>query len=152
MLFHMTVSQYSVIQIKSLNWKEFFWKRWPKIYINDLPILSDRKILFENAKEMNCDEKALGNIGSRNKFLIKFLKLALITEVTLKINFLSKTRRQSSNFNELCDRLNFLLQEKQTKRYSNIIKEETDAIANKNLEYKRISAKQHRFLLVECVN
>ena len=101
---------------------------------------------------MDCDEKDLSNISSRKKITNKLLKSAVIMEVTVKISFHSKTIRQSSDSNELCDRLKFLLQEKQAKKFSIILNEENDALANKKLEYKRVTEKQHRFLLVKCVN
>ena len=46
-------------------------------------------------------------------------------------------------FNEFCDRLNLLLQEKQAENISNKIHEQIVAIADKILEYKCKSKKQH---------
>ena len=46
--------------------------------------------------------------------------------------------------NKLFERLKFLLQEKQTGKYSNVNNYETVAIVDKLLEYKCISNKQHK--------
>ena len=63
---------------------------------------------------------------------------------------ISKTRFLSSDPNELCDRLKLLLQEKHAGNNSNIIDEEIVAIVDKSLEYKCISKKQHKQLLIKC--
>ena len=60
----------------------------------------------------------------------------------------------STNFSpektdELCDMLKLLLQEIQA---GNVIDEEIVAIAGKLLEYKSIFKKQHKFLLLKCLN
>ena len=52
----------------------------------------------------------------------------------------------------ICDRSKFLKQEKQAGSNSDIIDEETLATADKLLEYKCISTKQHNFLLVKRLN
>ena len=61
----------------------------------------------------------------------------------------SKTIFLSSDPNELCDRLKLLLQEKQTGNNSDIINEEIVAIVDKLLEYKCISKKQHKQILIK---
>ena len=54
----------------------------------------------------------------------------------------TSTRFFSSNPNELCDRENLLLQEKQAANTSDIIDEEIVAIVDKIIEYERISAEE----------
>ena len=49
---------------------------------------------------------------------------------------------------ELCDRLKLQLPEEQAGNFSDTIKEENVAIASGLLEYACISAKQHRFLIL----
>ena len=49
----------------------------------------------------------------------------------------------SSDPDELCDRLKLLLREKQAGNISNIFDEQITARADKILEYKCISKKQH---------
>ena len=53
---------------------------------------------------------------------------------------------------EFCDRLELLLQKKQAGNNSGIMNEETFAVADKLIEYKSISTKEHKFSLVECFN
>ena len=54
--------------------------------------------------------------------------------------------------NELCDRLKLLLQEKQARKNSDIINDETVAMVDKLLQYKCISKKEHKILLFKCSN
>ena len=63
---------------------------------------------------------------------------------------ISKTIFLSSDPNELCDRLKLLLQEKHAGNNSDIINEEIVAIIDKLLEYKCISKKQHKQMLIKC--
>ena len=63
---------------------------------------------------------------------------------------ISKTIFLSSNPNELCDRLKLLLQEKHAGNNSDIINEEIVVIIDKLLEYKCITKKQHRQILIKC--
>ena len=51
---------------------------------------------------------------------------------------------------KLCDRLKLLLQEKHAGNNSDIINEEIVAIVDKLLEYKCISKKQHKQILIKC--
>ena len=62
----------------------------------------------------------------------------------------SRTIFLSSDSDELCDRLNFLLQERQAGNTSDIFNHEMVAIVDKLLEYKCISKKQHEQLLFKC--
>ena len=64
----------------------------------------------------------------------------------------SKSNFLSSDPNELCDKLRRLLQGKQAGNYSSINNEEIIAKTDKLLEYKCISTKQLRFLLLSCLN
>ena len=63
---------------------------------------------------------------------------------------ISKTRFFLSAPDELCDRLKLLLQEKHAGNISDIINDEIVAIVEKILEYKCISMKQHKQILIEC--
>ena len=69
----------------------------------------------------------------------------------LSKRFFSKTSFLSSDPNELCDRIKLLLQKKQAGKISNKTNEKIIAIADKLLEDKCISTKQHRFLLLKCL-
>ena len=57
-----------------------------------------------------------------------------------------------SDPNELCDRLKLLVQEKQAGKESDLINEGIVVIAGKLLEYKCISTKHHKLLLIKCLN
>ena len=58
----------------------------------------------------------------------------------------------SSDPNELCATKKILLKEKQSGEIYNIIDEEIVALADKLSENKRIFTKQHKFLLLKCLN
>ena len=62
----------------------------------------------------------------------------------------SKTIFLSSDPDELCDRLKLLLQEKYAGNNSDIINDEIIAIIDKLLEYKCITKKQHKQILIKC--
>ena len=62
----------------------------------------------------------------------------------------SETIFLSSDPDELCNRIKFLLQEKQAGNNSDKINNEIVAIVEKLLEYKCISKKQHKQILIEC--
>ena len=63
---------------------------------------------------------------------------------------ISKTIFLSSDPYELCDRLTLLLQEKHAGNNSDIINDEIVAIVDKFLEYKCITRKQHKQILIKC--
>ena len=107
--------------------------------------LSDKKLMYNFAKEMHFDERRVGNKSTRDKTLIKLLNTPAITA-----SGVSKTIFLSSDPNELCDRLKLLLQEKHSGNNSNIINEEIVAIIDILLEYKCISKKQHKQILIKC--
>ena len=113
----------------------------------DLASLSDKILMYDFAKEMHFDTKALGKKSTRDKTLIKLLKS---TGLIVSASGISKTIFLSSNPNELCDRLKLLLQEKHAGNNSDIINEEIVAIVDKLLEYKCISKKQHKQILIKC--
>ena len=79
-----------------------------KNYNVDHASLSDKKIMYDFAKEMHFDTKPLGNKSTRDRSLIKILKSPAIMA-----SGVSKTIFLSSDPNELCYRLKLLLQEKQ---------------------------------------
>ena len=105
----------------------------------------DRKIIYEFAKEMNYDIKSIGRPSIRHESMIR-----LLDQPAIMASGISKTIFLSSNPNEICDRLNLLLQEKHGGNISNLIDEEIVAIIDKLLEYKCISKKQHKQILIKC--
>ena len=116
-----------------------------KNYNIDLASLSDKKLMYDFAKEMHFDQRRVGNKSTRDKTLIK-----LLNSPTIKASGSSKTLFLSSDPNELCDRLKLLLQEKHAGNNSNLIDEEIVALIDKLLEYKCISKKQHKQILIKC--
>ena len=112
-----------------------------KNYNVDLANLSDKKILYHFAKELNLDLKTIGKKSTRDRTFIKLLKPP---GLMVSASGVSKTIFLSSDSKELCDRLKLLLQEKQAGNISNIINQEISAIVDKLLEYKCISKKQHK--------
>ena len=107
--------------------------------------LSDKKLMYNFAKEMHFDERRVGNKSTRDKTLIN-----LLNSPAIMASGITKTIFLSSNPNELCDRLKLLLQEKHAGNNSDIINEEIVAIVDKLLEYKCISKKQHKQILIKC--
>ena len=118
-----------------------------KNYNVDLASLQNKKLMYDFAKEMNFDTKALGNKSTRDRTLIKLLKSP---GIMVSASGVSKTIFLSSDLNELCDRLKLLLQEKQPGNNSDIINQEIVAIVDELLEYKCISKKQHKQILITC--
>ena len=111
----------------------------------DLASSSDKKLMYDFAKEMHFDLNAPGNKSTRDRKLIKLLKSPAILA-----SGVSKTIFLSSNPDELCNRLKLLLQEKHAGNNSDIINDEIVAIIDKLLEYKCISKKQHKQILIKC--
>ena len=111
----------------------------------DLASLSDKKLMYDFAKEMHFDLNAPGNKSTRDRKLIKLLK-----SPALLASGVSKTIFLSSDPDELCNRLKLLLQEKHAGNNSDIINDEIVAIIDKLLEYKCISKKQHKQILIKC--
>ena len=104
----------------------------------------DKKLIYEFAKEMNYDIKSIGRPSIRHNSIIKILESPAIMASGVTTIFLSE------NPNELCDRLRLLLQEKHAGNNSDLINNEIVAIVDKLLEYKCISKKQHKQILVKC--
>ena len=105
----------------------------------------DQKITYEFAKEMKYDVKSTGRPGVRHSSMIRLLESPAIMA-----SGISKTIILSSNPDELCDRLKWLLQERHAGNNSVIINNEIVAIVDKLLEYKCISKKQHKQYLIKC--
>ena len=105
----------------------------------------DKKLIYEFAKEMKYDIKSTGRPSTRNNSIIR-----LFDQPAIMASGFSKTIILSSNPNELCDRLKLLLQEKHAGNNSDIINDEIVAIVDKLLEYKCISRKQHKQILIKC--
>ena len=113
----------------------------------DLASLAEKKLMYDFAKEMHFDPKASGNKSTRDRKLIKLLNSP---GLIVSASGVSKTIFLSSDANELCDRLKLLLQEKHAGNNSDIINDEIVAIIDKLLEYKCISKKQHKQILIKC--
>ena len=111
----------------------------------DLASLSDKKLMYDFAKEMHFDKSRVGNKSTRDRTLI-----TLLNSPAIMASGVSNTIFLSSDPDELCDRLKLLLQEKHAGNNSNIINEEIVAIIDKLLEYKCISKKQHKQILIKC--
>ena len=105
----------------------------------------DRKIIYAFAKEMNYDTKSTGRPSVRHESMIR-----LLDKPAIMASGISKTIFLSSDPNELCDRLKLILQEKHGGNNSNLIDEEIVAIVDKLLEYKCLSKKQHKQILIKC--
>ena len=103
--------------------------------------------MYDFAKEVNFDLKAIGKKSTRVRTLIKLLKSP---GLMVSASGVSKKIILSSDPDELCYRLKLLLQEKHGEINSDIINEKTGAIVDKFLEYKCISKKQHKQLLIKC--
>ena len=107
---------------------------------------------------MHFDIKATGNKSTRDRSLIRLLKSPgiLVTASGVssshKKKSFSNTRFLSSDPNELCDRLKLIQQEKQAGNVSDLFNKEIVAIGHKLLEYKCISRKQHKILLLKCLS
>ena len=114
---------------------------------------ADKNLTYEFAKEMHLVVRAPGNKSSRDRTLIKLLKspnLMVSASGASKKSFL-KILFLSENADELCDRLKLLLQEKQAGSKCDIINDEIVAIVHILLEYKCMSKKQHKQLLIKCI-
>ena len=118
-----------------------------KDYNVDHASLADKKLMYDFAKEMHFDMKAVGKKPTRDKTLIKLLKSP---GLIVSASGVSKTIFLSSDPDELCDRLKLLLQEKHAGNNSDLINDEIVAIVDKLLEYKCISKKQHKQILIKC--
>ena len=113
-------------------------------YNVNLANLVDKKLMYDFAKEMHFDTKAQGRKSTRDNTLITLLNSPRIMASGVTTIFLSE------NADELCNRLKLLLQEEHAGNNSDIISEEIVAIVDKLLEYKCISKKQHKQILIKC--
>ena len=113
----------------------------------DLASLSDKKLMYDFAKEMHFDPKAPGKKSIRDR---KLKKLLNSPGLMVSASGVSKTIFLSSDPDELCERLKLLLQEKHAGNNSDLINDEIVAIVDKLLEYKCISKKQHKQILIKC--
>ena len=113
----------------------------------DLASLADKKLMYDFAKEMHFDPKASGNKSTRDRKLIKLLNSP---GLIVSASGVSKTIFLSSDAIEICDRLKLFLQEKHAGNNSDLINDEIVAIVDKLLEYKCISKKQHKQILIKC--
>ena len=105
----------------------------------------NRQIIYEFGKEMKYKLKNKGRPSIRHNSVVRLLE-----HPPIMASGFSKTIFLSSDPNELCDRLNLLLQEKHGGNNCNLIDEEIVAIVDKLLEYKCISKKQHKQILIKC--
>ena len=116
-------------------------------YNVDLASLQDKKLMYDFAKEMNFNTKAVSNKSTRDRKLIKLLNSP---GLMVSVSGVSKTIFLSSDPDELCNRIKLLLQGKHAGNNSDIINQEIVAIVDKLLEYKSISKKQHKQILIKC--
>ena len=133
-----------MIQVKNSKKRDFLKLITNKNYNVDLASLQDKKLLYDFAKEKIFDMKAQGNKSTRDRTLMKSLKSPAIMASGISTVFLS------SDPDELCNRKNFLLQEKLAGNNSEFINGKIVAIVDKLLEYKCISKKQHKHILIKC--
>ena len=115
-----------------------------KNYNVDLASSADEKLMYDFAKEMHIDIKAMGNKSTRDKTLIKLLKLPTIIASGISTICLH------SDPDELCNRLKFLLQVKQARNNSDLNNGQFVAIVDKLLGYKCVSEEQHKQILIKC--
>ena len=105
----------------------------------------DKKLIYQFAKEMKYDIKNTGRPSVRLNSMVR-----LLDQPAIMASGFSKTIILSSDPNELCNRLKLLIQEKQAGNNSDIINDEIVAIVDKLSEYKCISKKQHKQILIKC--
>ena len=105
----------------------------------------DKKLIYEFAKEMNYDTKSIGRPGVRHISIVK-----IFNSPAIMASGISNIIILSSNPDELCDRLKLLLQEKHAGNNSDLINQEIFSIVDELLEYKCISKKEHKQILIKC--
>ena len=88
-----------------------------KNYNVDLSSLSDKQIMFDFAKRKNFDVRGQGNKSNRDRTLKELLESP---GLMVSASGVSRAIFLSSDPNELCDRINFLLQEYLRNNKSNI--------------------------------
>ena len=105
----------------------------------------NRQIIYEFGKEMKYKLKNKGRPSIRHNSMIR-----LLNQPPIMASGFPKTIFLSSDPNKLCDRLKLLLKEKHAGNNSDIINDEIVVIIDKLLEYKCISKKQHKQILIKC--
>ena len=113
-------------------------------YNVNLASLSEMKLMFEFAKQMNFDVRSQGRKSTRDRTLIILLKPPANMASGISTAFLP------CDPDELCDRLKLLLQEKQAGENSNTINDEIVAIVDKTLKHKSMSKKEHEQTSIKC--
>ena len=103
-----------------------------------------QKLFYQFGKEMNFIIKQNGRKSDRDRSLIKLSKSPAIMDSGISTTFLP------SDPNELCNRLKLSLQEKQAGNNSDIINEKIVVILDRFLEYKCMTKKQHKQILIKC--
>ena len=101
------------------------------------------KFCYEFGEEMIFNIKQEGRKLKRDESPKTLLKPPAITASGISTIFLPES------LNELCDRLKLLIHEKRDGNNSIIIDEEVVVIADKLIQYKSISTKQHEFSLIK---
>ena len=104
----------------------------------------DHELICEFGKKMNFNIKQKVRKSDRDRTLIKLPKSPAIMVSGVTTLFLSEIP------DEVCDRLNLLLQQKQAGNNSNIINREIVAIVDMLLEYKCFSRKEDKQTLNKC--
>ena len=104
----------------------------------------DKKLIYEFAEEMNYDTRSVGRPSVGHNSIVKILDSPAIMASGVTTIFLSE------NPDELCDRLRLMLQQKHAGNNSDLINDEIVAIIDKLLEYKCITKKQHKQILIKC--
>ena len=109
--------------------------------------LSDKKTMYDFAKEMHFDQRRVGKKSTRDSTLNNLLKSP---SLTVSASGIAKTIFLSPDPDELCNKLKLLLQQKYAGNNSENINEEIVVIVDKLSEYKCISEKQHKQILIRC--
>ena len=118
-----------------------------KNYNVDLAKLSDQKLIYVFAKGMKYDIEAIGKKSTRERTLLKIPKSPGLSVFPSSV---SKTIFLSSGLDELCDKINLFLPENQAGNNSDLINDEVVAIVDNLLDYKCLSKKQHKQLVIKC--
>ena len=103
-----------------------------------------QKLIYEFGKEMKVTIKQKGRKSNRDKSMIRLLKSPAIMATGISKIVLS------SDLDDFCQKLKLLLQEKNAGNNSDLINKEIVAVVDKLLEYKCISKKQHKQILIKC--
>ena len=102
-----------------------------KNYNVKLASLQNKKLIYDFAKELTLDTKAQGRKSTRDSTHIKLLKSP---GLMISVSGVSKTLFFSSDLDEICNRLEILLQKKHAGNNFDIINDEIVAVVDKLLE------------------